>query len=127
MTENEPKIYPCIECGVMRTASEGGTTFTICDDCWDRQRPRVVPSFDAPKTLADTIADLRKTIEWLNSQLQIAARHTAEREIEKLRLVEAWELIINYSETVADPLGNNLNSWLKRRARWINSMREEKL
>ncbi len=33
------RIYPCAKCGKMRTKSEGGTTFTVCEDCWD----------DAPK------------------------------------------------------------------------------
>ena len=32
------RIYPCAECGIMRTKDEGGTTFTVCDDCWDRSR-----------------------------------------------------------------------------------------
>ena len=28
-------LYPCRCCGVTRTADEGGTTFTVCDECWD--------------------------------------------------------------------------------------------
>ena len=28
--------YPCDDCGTMRTKAEGGTTFTVCDACWDR-------------------------------------------------------------------------------------------
>ena len=30
-------IYPCADCGVMRTKDEGGTTFTVCDKCWDKK------------------------------------------------------------------------------------------
>jgi hypothetical protein len=30
-------LYPCIRCGAPRSKSEGGTTFTICDDCWDKK------------------------------------------------------------------------------------------
>lgn len=26
--------YPCNKCGKLRTKAEGGTTFTVCDDCW---------------------------------------------------------------------------------------------
>ena len=33
-TEQEEEMYPCEECGVLRTKAEGGTTFTVCDDCW---------------------------------------------------------------------------------------------
>ena len=27
--------YPCDRCGKSRTKAEGGTTFTVCDECWD--------------------------------------------------------------------------------------------
>jgi len=30
------RIYPCEKCGKLRTKDEGGTTFTFCDDCWDK-------------------------------------------------------------------------------------------
>ena len=33
-------IYPCADCGVMRTKDEGGTTFTVCDKCWDKHYKR---------------------------------------------------------------------------------------
>ncbi len=26
--------YPCSKCGKLRTKEEGGTTFTVCDECW---------------------------------------------------------------------------------------------
>ena len=29
------KTYPCDKCGKLRTKAEGGTTFTVCDGCWD--------------------------------------------------------------------------------------------
>lgn len=32
---DEERIYPCEKCGLMRTKSEGGTTFTLCDKCFD--------------------------------------------------------------------------------------------
>ena len=38
--DNEPRIYPCDDCGKMRTKSEGGTTFTVCDECWEKNRDR---------------------------------------------------------------------------------------
>jgi hypothetical protein len=36
--EREP-TYPCADCGTPRTKAEGGTTFTVCDECWDRRHP----------------------------------------------------------------------------------------
>jgi hypothetical protein len=33
----DENLYPCITpgCKTMRTKAEGGTTFTVCDECWD--------------------------------------------------------------------------------------------
>jgi len=31
---NSERIYPCDQCGKMRSKDEGGTIFTVCDDCW---------------------------------------------------------------------------------------------
>jgi len=35
----DPTKYPCDKCGKLRTADEGGTTFTICDECWKKKYP----------------------------------------------------------------------------------------
>lgn len=35
---SETETYPCADCGVSRTKAEGGATFTVCDECWDRSR-----------------------------------------------------------------------------------------
>ena len=42
----EGRIYPCDDCGVMRTKAEGGTTFTICEECWRKRygKPSVAAS-----------------------------------------------------------------------------------
>ena len=29
-------LYPCDRCGKKRSQNEGGTTFTVCDECWDK-------------------------------------------------------------------------------------------
>lgn len=33
--DKDTKIYPCTKCGVMRSKNQGGTVFTVCDECWD--------------------------------------------------------------------------------------------
>jgi len=33
----EEEKYPCNKCGVLRTKAGGGTTFTVCDECWDKE------------------------------------------------------------------------------------------
>jgi len=35
-SEIEEKQYPCADCGKLRTKAEGGTVFTVCDECWDK-------------------------------------------------------------------------------------------
>jgi len=35
LDSTEP-TYPCKSCGKPRTKAEGGTTFTVCDACWDK-------------------------------------------------------------------------------------------
>lgn len=44
--EGNPRIYPCAECGTMRSRPEGGTTFTVCDGCWDKTYPTPAPPAD---------------------------------------------------------------------------------
>jgi hypothetical protein len=36
-------IYPCADCGVLRTKAEGGTTFTVCDECWGKHYGKPPP------------------------------------------------------------------------------------
>jgi hypothetical protein len=31
----DARVYPCVKCGKPLSKAEGGTTFTVCDDCWD--------------------------------------------------------------------------------------------
>jgi hypothetical protein len=33
---DDEEIYPCAECGLMRSKNQGGTIFTLCDECWDK-------------------------------------------------------------------------------------------
>lgn len=31
-------IYPCMHCDTMRTKSQGGTCFSVCEGCWNKPR-----------------------------------------------------------------------------------------
>jgi len=35
------RVYPCDDCGVLRSKNEGGTTFTVCDSCWDKHQEKL--------------------------------------------------------------------------------------
>lgn len=34
--EVKEEFYPCDKCGKLRTKAQGGTVFSLCDDCWDK-------------------------------------------------------------------------------------------
>lgn len=54
--------YPCAECGKLRTKDEGGTTFTVCDECWnERHKPKNKPEqekVEVPNNLPKEITPL---------------------------------------------------------------------
>lgn len=52
-TAVEP-TYPCDRCGKPRTKAQGGTIFTVCDDCWGALK---MPTPTAP-TLRAALAEL---------------------------------------------------------------------
>jgi hypothetical protein len=53
------RTYPCLYCLTMRTKAEGGTVFSVCDECWDKHPPGTKPSAPpAPVTYrAGTVPD----------------------------------------------------------------------
>jgi hypothetical protein len=40
---DDDEVYPCWDCGVLRSKNQGGTTFTVCDGCWDKRHSRADP------------------------------------------------------------------------------------
>jgi hypothetical protein len=44
---DKPELtYPCANCGTLRTKAEGGTTFTVCDSCWDKAHPKKIMNME---------------------------------------------------------------------------------
>ena len=41
--------YPCADCGKPRTKAQGGTTFTVCDECWSKAYSPKGITKDAPE------------------------------------------------------------------------------
>ena len=50
------RIYPCADCGTMRSKDEGGTVFTVCDTCWDKHYHPV--KTDGAKLIEDTAEEI---------------------------------------------------------------------
>src|SRR6185437_9570092 len=46
---SDQRAYPCAACGVMRSASEGGTVFTVCDACWHDTVPSASATTEGPR------------------------------------------------------------------------------
>jgi hypothetical protein len=42
--DKSARIYPCQRCGKLRSKDEGGTVFTVCDECWDATTPPPGPN-----------------------------------------------------------------------------------
>ncbi len=36
----DERIYPCDDCGKLRSKNEGGTTFTVCEECWTKRHQK---------------------------------------------------------------------------------------
>ena len=53
--ELEEKKYPCVDCGKLRTAGEGGTIFTVCDECWDKSHKK--PTSNVDEKLRDILSE----------------------------------------------------------------------
>jgi hypothetical protein len=62
---SDDRIYPCGDCGVMRTKAEGGMFFTVCDVCWKKAYPNAAETSEDD---AATIARLRAEVETLRAE-----------------------------------------------------------
>jgi len=38
-SDKNARIYPCADCGTLRSEAEGGKLFTVCDECWAKAYP----------------------------------------------------------------------------------------
>jgi len=41
--DGNDRVYPCADCGKLRSKKEGGSAFTVCDDCWDEHYKQSAP------------------------------------------------------------------------------------
>lgn len=88
-------LYPCDECGTMRTKAEGGTTFTVCDPCWERLHPKspTPPSRERGDGFAGSLhgcltgdcphADSGECVKALGEEIAVIVARVAELEREQ--------------------------------------------
>lgn len=56
--------YPCADCGAPRTKAQGGTTFTVCDTCWDnRYKKDMTSATECSEKAQELINRLIKSVD----------------------------------------------------------------
>lgn len=80
MEDKDAEIFPCQDCGKMRSKNQGGTIFTVCESCWEKKYPPDSPRQDGETpTLKEQVRivlervnlffnDREKSIIWLASR-----------------------------------------------------------
>ena len=39
--DKDAEIYPCADCGILRSERQGGRIFTVCDECWEKHHQKL--------------------------------------------------------------------------------------
>jgi len=81
-------IYPCLSCGKLRTKDEGGTTFTLCDSCWDEPFHKVQPE---PKLALGATIPLAAAIE--NQRVAEDARDARAKDPDEIKVGDEVECV----------------------------------
>ena len=48
--DDDDRVYPCMTCKKLRSKNEGGTTFTVCDKCWDKPPAQTAAAYNVNAT-----------------------------------------------------------------------------
>ena len=67
----DEQMYPCDDCGKLRTKAEGGTTFTVCEKCWEKLYPPDVGTAEHP-AIAETPYDVEALLREVREVVQPA-------------------------------------------------------
>jgi len=110
------QAYPCNQCGKPRTKAEGGTLFTVCDECWSKpSEPKIQPTTDAQ--IAKTGGELCTAGLCLHDYLNgdavhaLLARIAADRE--KIAALEAEVALKNKDNAVIERVWSASNTRLE--------------
>ena len=82
LSKKEEQQYPCADCGKLRTKAEGGTTFTVCDKCWDKKYKKTQPKL-MPKVPEKIQVNKPEGFLQAFSELSICVKDLQERIIKK--------------------------------------------
>ena len=73
MDEKIEPTYPCDICGKLRTKAEGGTTFSLCDDCWEKhyKKRKDIPENDELLLSKDIEALIEKEADYYAKEIVV--------------------------------------------------------
>lgn len=57
----DERIYRCRSCDKMRTKAEGGSVFSLCDECWDKRYPKKDELEKCALTKSQRLAGVRES------------------------------------------------------------------
>ncbi len=90
MSPHPEPLYTCNRCDALRTKAEGGATFTVCDECWEKHyRQRSPPMNKHERAVRQVRWLARSHIPWLDDQDCEDLRH-ALKVLEAVEGVEEW-------------------------------------
>ncbi len=101
---DEDCIYPCADCGIMRSEAEGGTIFTVCDKCWDKAyRPATIPERNSLRaTNEKLVAERDEALAHAALETQHHHHLRAERDSLRLRVEELEKEVERAQQGEAD-------------------------
>lgn len=83
------RIYPCADCGKMLTKAEGGTTFTVCDECWKKAYSKLTEPAERSKAKEESELQRQVAIATQNGarwiQVSVAEIDRLQSELEKAK------------------------------------------
>jgi hypothetical protein len=113
-------LYPCDDCGTMRTKAEGGTTFTVCDACWQKhyRRTPAPPASGEERVSCLCCGHVGEPVVWHGAHPEIYVCRScrdAKDEVARLtrELAEAREDVAHVNEMRAVERGY-MDNWRRR-------------
>lgn len=88
---SEP-TFPCADCGVPRTKEQGETTFTVCDQCWNKAHPKLAVDTSSPNVSTNGVVMTREAFDAAIARARKDERDKAERALGEERSRHSLQL-----------------------------------
>ena len=79
------RIYPCANCGKLRTKDEGGTVFTVCDECWDKHWQPKEPVYEYKwNYFGKHTQEWLLAVGWYSTEEEVKETHNSATDFERI-------------------------------------------